>query len=215
MNRHRKASHFWEVLSIVIGVLLVTWALFVLRAPLPPQDVPVTPSASPAPVETHETSPLTFSDEVSATISPEVTESPAPLYLVGYLTGQKIGTITLPTLDLSWPIYEGTSDAELAKGVGHYTKSVLPGLSDNSVLAGHRNTVFNRLGELETGDEIYIKTTAGTFIYQVTKFKVVKRTDKTVIVPTDDATLTLTTCFPFNHIGITTEAFIVSAKILR
>lgn len=182
---------------------------------MPPQDAPVVPSASPTPVATHETPPLTYSDEVVAAISPEVTQSPAPLYLAGYLTGQKIGTITLPTLDLSWPIYEGTSDAELAKGVGHYSKSVLPGLSDNSVLAGHRNTVFNRLGELEIGDEIYVKTKAGTFIYQVTKFKVVKRTDKTVIVPTDDATLTLTTCFPFNHIGITTDAFIVTAKILQ
>jgi sortase A len=144
-----------------------------------------------------------------------VTQSPAPIYLAGYLEGQKIGTITLPTLKLSWPIYEGTEEAELSKGVGHYLQSVLPGLSDNSVLAGHRNTVFNRLGELEIGDQIFIKTVAGTFIYEITKFKVVKRTDKSVIVPTEEATLTLTTCFPFNHIGITTDAFIVTAKIVQ
>ena len=215
MNRHRKASHFWEALSILIGVVLVLWALFVLRAPLPPQDVPVVPSASPTPVETHATPPLSYSDEVVTTSSSEVPQSPTPLYLAGYLTGQKIGTITLPTLDLSWPISEGTEEAQLAKGVGHYTKSVLPGLSDNSVLAGHRSTVFNRLGELEVGDEIYIKTAAGTFTYEVLKFKVVKRTDKTVIVPTEDATLTLTTCYPFNHIGVTTDAFIVTAVLVE
>jgi sortase A len=71
------------------------------------------------------------------------------------------------------------------------------------------------LGELEIGDQIFIKTVAGTFIYEITKFKVVKRTDKSVIVPTEEATLTLTTCFPFNHIGITTDAFIVTAKIVQ
>jgi sortase A len=144
-----------------------------------------------------------------------VTASPAVVYLAGYLEGQKIGTITLPSLKLSWPIYEGTEEAELSKGVGHYLQSVLPGLSDNSVLAGHRNTVFNRLGELEIGDQIFIKTAAGTFIYEVQNFRVVKRTDKSVIVPTEDATLTLTTCYPFNHIGITTEAFIVKAKLVE
>ena len=103
----------------------------------------------------------------------------------------------------------------LFRSVGHYAKSVLPGLSDNSILAGHRSTVFNRLGELELGDQIFIKTAAGTFIYEIHDFKIVKRTDRTVIVPTEDATLTLTTCYPFNHIGVTTDAFIVSAKLFR
>lgn len=168
---------------------------------------------------TSATPPLSYSPEVVVTASPDVTQSPeitaspAVVYLAGYLPGQKIGTITLPTLKLSWPIYEGTEEAQLSKGVGHYSKSVLPGLSDNTVLAGHRNTVFNHLGELEIGDQIFIKTAAGTFIYEIVKFKVVKRTDKSVIVPTEDATLTLTTCFPFNHVGITTDAFIVTAKL--
>jgi sortase A len=192
-----------------------------LKAPIPPQDIPVGPSTSPAPAGSSATKPLTYSEEVAATQapeltqSPEVTESPEPSYLAGFFEGQKIGTITLPTLKLSWPIYEGTEEAELSKGVGHFSQSVLPGLSDNSVLAGHRSTVFNRLGELEIGDEIYIKTVAGTFIYEVENFKVVKRTDKSVIVPNDDATLTLTTCFPFNHIGVTTDAFIVTATLMQ
>lgn len=197
------------------------WAALFVRAPIPPQDIPVVPTALPTPVATNATKPLTYSQEVVVGESPEITESPEvaksaePVYLAGYLEGQKVGTITLPTLKLSWPIYEGTDEAALSKGVGHFTKSVLPGLTDNSVLAGHRNTVFNRLGELEIGDQIFIKTAAGTFVYEITKFKVVKRTDKTVIVPTEDATLTLTTCFPFNHIGVTTDAFIVTAKLAK
>ena len=173
------------------------------------------PTAASKPVETAATPPLSYSDEVGVTQSPEIIEPPAVLYPAGYLEGQKIGTITFPTLKLSWPIYEGTEEAQLAKGVGHYANSVLPGLSDNSIFAGHRSTVFNRLGELELGDQIFIKTAAGTFIYEIHDFKIVKRTDRTVIVPTEDATLTLTTCYPFNHIGVTTDAFIVSAKLFR
>lgn len=215
MAKHRGASHHWGSLSIALGFGLVLWAILVLRAPIPPQDVPVVPTSTSSSVATTATPPLSYSQEVPITESQQITQSPAPTYFAGYLAGQKIGTITLPTLKLSWPIYEGTEEAQLAKGVGHYAKSVLPGLGDNSVLAGHRSTVFNRLGELEIGDQIYIKTAAGTFIYEVKKFKVVKRTDKTVIVPTEDATLTLTTCYPFNQIGSTTDAFIVTAKLVE
>lgn len=59
--------------------------------------------------------------------------------------------------------------------------------------AGHRSTVFGRLGELEKGDRILIETSAGTFVYVISKFKVVDRYDQTVIQPTDDPTLTLIT----------------------
>lgn len=186
---------------------------------MPPQVSPVYPPASHATNSASQTPPLSYSEEIVVTQSPEASQSPVivklPLavYPSGYLNGQRIGTITLPSLELSWPIYEGTTAAELAKGVGHFSKSVLPGLSDNSVLSGHRSTVFNRLGELEIGDEIFVKTVAGTFIYEVQAFRIVKRTDKTVIVPTSEATLTLTTCYPFNHIGVTSEAFIVTATL--
>jgi sortase A len=129
--------------------------------------------------------------------------------------GEKIGTITLESLDLSWPIFEGTEDAQLAKGVGHYRKSVLPGVEDNTILSGHRSTVFNRLGELKKNDLIYVKTKAGVFTYRVRGFRVVDRSDRTVIMPTETAVLTLTTCYPFNHIGITTDAFIVTADLIE
>jgi sortase A len=136
------------------------------------------------------------------------------LYSAKPRNGSKVGTITLPTLDLSWPIFEGTSDHQLARGVGHYRGSVLPGMPDNSVLSGHRTTVFNRLGELKVGDAILVKTSAGTFTYQVRSFRIVKRTNRTVIVPTDTAVLTVTTCYPFNNIGVTDHAFVVSADLI-
>ena len=161
----------------------------------------------------------TWTPSPSANPTPDVSASDptiAPaLYKTRPKVGDRIGTITLPSLKLSWPIYEGTTDAELARGVGHYVKSVLPGETDNTVLSGHRTTVFNRLGELKLGELIYVKTKAGTFVYKISKFRTVMRTSKAVIVPTPTAVLTLTTCYPFNNVGITTRAFIVTAELVN
>jgi sortase A len=121
----------------------------------------------------------------------------------------------MPTLKLSWPIYQGTTDAQLAKGVGHYSNSVLPGQNDNSVLSGHRTTVFNKLGKLKQGQLILVKTRAGTFTYKVRSSRVVLKTDRTVIVPTKSAVLTLTTCWPFNKLGSTYQAYVVSADLQK
>ena len=151
----------------------------------------------------------------TATPTPIPTNEPTPvLYAARPKYGAKVGVLTLPTLKQSWTIHEGTSPSQLTRGVGHYRGSVLPGMVDNSVLSGHRTTVFNHLGRLKVGDLIYVKTSAGTFTYKVRKFKIVKKTDRTVIVGTKTAVLTLTTCYPFNYVGTTTKAFIVTSDLV-
>ena len=137
-----------------------------------------------------------------------------PLYLTKPEVGDRIGSITFPTLDLSWTVYEGTTDAQLAKGVGHYVGSVLPRLEDNTILSGHRTTVFNRLGELNKGDEIYVKSSVGIFTYKVRSFWIVMRNNRDVIRPTWKGVLTLTTCYPFNSLVRTNKAFIVTADLV-
>lgn len=127
--------------------------------------------------------------------------------------GQVLGTITFPTLHKSYPIVEGTDDASLKSGVGHYVGSVLPGETDNSVLAGHRDTVFTGLGKLKTGDVIIIKTYAGTFTYIINNHRIVNGDDRTVIVPSDHAMLTLVTCYPFNYIGHAPQRYIITADL--
>jgi sortase A len=119
----------------------------------------------------------------------------------------------LKRLKESWAIYEGTTETQLSKGVGHYVGSVLPGVEDRSVLSGHRTTVFNRLGELEKGDDIYVKTSARVFTYKVRSFWIVQRSNRNVIRPSDSAVLTLTTCYPFNSLVRTNKAFIVTADL--
>ncbi|HUW87976.1 MAG TPA: class D sortase [Candidatus Paceibacterota bacterium] len=129
-------------------------------------------------------------------------------------SGDVIGKITLPALKTTLPIIEGTGDKELKRGVGHFIGSVLPGEDDNSVLAGHRDSVFSQLGKLILGDLVVIRTQAGEFTYQVVRFRIVNADDRTVIVPTPAAMLTLSTCFPFRYIGNAPKRYIVSAKLI-
>lgn len=128
--------------------------------------------------------------------------------------GEVIGTILIPALKTTIPIIEGTADKELKRGAGHFIGSVLPGQADNSVLAGHRDSVFSQLGKLILGDLLVIRTKAGEFTYQVTKFRIVNADDRTVIVPTPSAVLTLSTCYPFRYIGNAPKRYIVSSKLI-
>lgn len=129
--------------------------------------------------------------------------------------GDVIGNLLIPSLNRDFPIIQGTGDEELKKGVGHFVQSVLPGQKDNSVLSGHRNTVFSELGDLIIGDDLIVKTIAGTFTYKVDKTRIVDKDDKTVIVPTDNAMLTLTTCYPFDGLDLyPSERYIVTASLV-
>jgi len=132
----------------------------------------------------------------------------------GIKLGDQIGTITIPALQETKPIYEGTDDAQLKMGIGHYTRSVLPGVTDNSVLAGHRDSVFSNLGKLKIGDLLIVDTQAGKFTYKISNFRIVMANDKTVIVPTKTAVLTLSTCYPFRYFGNAPKRYIVSANLL-
>ncbi len=180
---------------------------------VPTHDTPIEGPAASTSAAANPTSISGVTAGARATPKASVTNN-TPLYAKRPSYATKIGTITLPTLRLSWAIFEGTSASQLARGVGHYRQSVLPGEKNNSVLSGHRSTVFNRLGELRKNNLIYVKTSAGTFTYRVRSFRIVRRTTRTVIVPTKTAVLTLTTCWPFNHFGTTTQAFIVSADLI-
>jgi sortase A len=128
--------------------------------------------------------------------------------------GELIGRLEISRLNKVIPIFEGTGSAELKKGAGHYEKSVLPGASDNSVIVGHRDSVFSKFGSLKVGDSLTVTTSYGKFVYKINSFRIVKANDRTVIVPTKDARLTLSTCYPFYFIGNAPKRFIVSASLI-
>lgn len=200
-SRTRKAFTLISSVVLFLGVAGVGYAgvqIYQMRTSAGNQVLPAL-----APLEIPEGQQFT-----TKTVSRAVLYSPYPK------TGDVIGTIAFPSLQEKLPIIEGTDDAELKRGVGHYIRSVLPGMSDNSVLAGHRDSVFSELGKLTIGDPVIVRTSAGQFTYMVTRFRIVMANDRTVIVPTTSAVLTLSTCYPFRYFGNAPKRFIVTAKLV-
>ncbi|MCC3648445.1 class D sortase [Cytobacillus oceanisediminis] len=151
--------------------------------------------------------------EVSAAGSMEKEEEKV-LYPDKPEIGEEIGELYIPKIKSVLPIIHGTDEDELEKGVGHYAGSVMPGEKDNSVLSGHRDTVFRRLGEVGEGDMLEVTTKAGTFEYRVNKVRIVDADDRTVIVPKPRAMLTVTTCYPFDFIGDAPQRYILVAHLV-
>ncbi|MET3195598.1 class D sortase [Bacillus sp. OAE603] len=138
-----------------------------------------------------------------------------PLYKSYPKFGDEMGTLTIPRINAKIPIFHGTNEDELSKGIGHYAKSVLPGERDNSVLAGHRDTVFRQLGDVKLGDQLIVTTSAGTFTYEVRKIRIVDKDDRTVIIPKPRPTLTVSTCYPFRYIGPAPQRYVLVAGLVK
>ncbi|PKF89994.1 class D sortase [Bacillus sp. BA3] len=160
------------------------------------------------------------SSQVNETVQKTPSDKPASnkttkkeLYPVRPETGEEIGELYIPKLKTKLPIFHGTNEDELEKGVGHFAGSVLPGENDNSVLSGHRDTVFRKLGQVGEGDLLIVTTSAGEFTYKIKKVRIVDEDDRTVIVPKPRATLTVSTCYPFDYIGSAPERYILVAYL--
>lgn len=141
-------------------------------------------------------------------------ERPSPEEKAIFTHGERIGEISIPKLNQSYPFYEGTSPYVLRKGAGHMESTVLPGKKNNSVISGHRDTIFRGLKDLAPNDWIIVTTDEGQFHYQVKKTRIVKANDRTALTPKPKATLTLTTCYPFYYIGNAPERYIVVAEMI-
>lgn len=127
--------------------------------------------------------------------------------------GDTIGILYIPKLERELPIISGTNEEELARGVGHYSSTALPGQKDQILLSGHRDTVFRQFGELEHGDEIHVKMKYGTFIYEIFDSLIVDADDQTIIRSTaPDELLTLSTCYPFSYIGNAPDRYVIYAR---
>jgi sortase A len=84
--------------------------------------------------------------------------------------GKPVAQIFAPDIDLDWTVVAGVTSDALTKGPGHYTSTPMPGQPGNASIAGHRTTwgaPFNRIDELDPGDEITVRTVQGTFVYRV------------------------------------------------
>ena len=115
-------------------------------------------------------------------------------------TGDSLTRIKIPALSLDTVVVEGITPSALRAGAGHYPQTPLPCEGGNVSIAGHRTTYgrpFGNVDQLKPGDTIELTTPIGGCVYEVSRAPfVVAPSELSVIDPTPERSLTLTTCHP-------------------
>ena len=133
------------------------------------------------------------------------------------ISGQGVmGYIEIPEIDVSLPIYHGTSDGVLQIAAGHLEGTSLPvgGASTHAVISAHRGLpsakLFTNLDQLEVGDTFTITVLDRVLTYEVDKISIVlpTETDELKIAEGKDY-VTLMTCTPY---GINTHRLLVRGR---
>ena len=108
--------------------------------------------------------------------------------------------IQIPAIGVDAPIVQGDGWEQLKKGVGQHIGTVNPGEKGNLVLSAHNDIfgeIFRYLDELQPGDEVVLFTSQKTFVYVVVHTQTVEPTEVSVMDDTNEATVTLISCYPY------------------
>jgi sortase A len=127
-------------------------------------------------------------------------------------TGDAVGRLHVPRLNLSVIVVNGTDKASLAKGPGRYERSYVPGEGELIYVAGHRTTYgapFAHIDRLERGDLVTVDVPYGRFVYRVTHRVIVPADDVQRLVSTGREEIALQACHPR---FFATQRYIVYAR---
>jgi LPXTG-site transpeptidase (sortase) family protein len=126
--------------------------------------------------------------------------------------------VTAP-ISFDVPNETGAVTNGLQQGVIHLQNTAHPGETGNVFITGHSsnyfwekgnyNTIFARLNNLTSGDNISINYHGAIYIYKVTDKFVVSPSDISVLKQNSDSKLTLMTCYP---VGTNLKRLIVIAN---
>jgi sortase A len=114
-------------------------------------------------------------------------------------TGEGIGRIAIPSIDVDMVFVQGTDTTSLQKGPGHYPETAFPGQGRTVAIAGHRTTYlapFRHIDDIDDGDEITLTMPYGTFTYTVQKHEVVDPSEVGIVDDVGYERLVLTACTP-------------------
>lgn len=113
--------------------------------------------------------------------------------------GDPIARLTLPTLDVSEIVVNGTDSSTLKKGPGRYLGTAMPGENELVYIAGHRTTYgapFSRIDHLRRGDPVLVELPYGSFRYRVTGHRIVDDNALSVLESRGFEQLALQACHP-------------------
>lgn len=109
-----------------------------------------------------------------------------------------VARLTARSGDIDLIILAGGSGRTLAFGPGHLSASALPGEVGNAVIAGHRDTHFQFLQDVELGELLNVESSKGLrHLYKVVSIDIVDSRKGSLLLDTDVAMLSLVTCYPF------------------
>ncbi len=137
----------------------------------------------------------------------ENTESDDDYYsLLSLDTTDVMAVLEIPSIEIQYPVYHGTGDSVLKKGIGHLKNTSLPvgGKGTHSVLVGHTgyagSKLFSDLDKLEKGDMFYIFTCGEKLAYRIDRIDVVLPEDLSLLkIDSEEDYVTLVTCTPFGQ----------------
>lgn len=134
-------------------------------------------------------------------------------YLDQLSATEAMARLVIPSLKIDLPVYHGTEESILQKGLGHLYGSDLPvgGEGTHSVITGHTGlsnaTMFDNLRDIKEGDAFFVQVSGHKLKYQVDKIQVVLPSETDSLKPEAGANyITLITCTPY---GINTHRFLV------
>ena len=138
-----------------------------------------------------------------------------------------MGYIEIPKINVTLPVYHGTSEAVLQVAIGHLEWTSLPvgGESSHCVFSGHRGLpsakLFTDLDQMEVGDTFLLRILDEVLTYEVDQILIVEPKDtKELMISEGEDLCTLVTCTPY---GINTHRMLVrghrieteEAKVVR
>jgi sortase A len=129
-------------------------------------------------------------------------------------SGQIIGRIEIPNLNMSVPVTYGIEGSSLLQGVGHVEGTAVPGGLGTIVLAGHRDTYLRPLEHIKIGMDVRVIDQTEIFHYIVDSWEIVTPEQVDSIAIHSRPELALITCYPFHFIGPAPKRFIVHAHLV-
>ena len=114
-------------------------------------------------------------------------------------TGDPIGRLSVPRLNLEIMVVYGTDTETLKKGPGLHPSTGFPGQKFLTYVAGHRTTYgapFSDIDRLEPGDKITFDVPYGTYRYEVVGHRIVRDDQIEVLKGRGREELALQACWP-------------------
>jgi sortase A len=112
-----------------------------------------------------------------------------------------VAEIEVPRLHVKEIVLADAGGEALAFGPAHVAGTARPGEEGTTVIAGHRDTHFKWLGDIEPGDTIILTSPNGRrHVYEVSDGKVVMAHASGLYADEDQHELALVTCWPLNAI---------------